>query len=99
MFDSSTEPQTFYKGSNIVRKAAVRQLRKAIEENPSILKPKRAYNLPQQGNRVAHKTAAKAETQGPLIKDFRVDDAKFKSQATKSSALQHSDNAENSEKA
>ena len=43
-------------------------------------------------------TAARAQTQGPLIKDLGVEDTKFKLQEMKSSAPQRSDNAETSEK-
>ena len=65
----------------------------------STRRPKRAYNLPQRSNRAAHTTAARAQTQGPLIKDLGVEDPKFKPQEPKSTASQRSDNAESSEKA
>ena len=52
-----------------------------------------------RGSRSAHTTAAKAKTQGLLIKDSRVVETKYKPQAIQTSAPQHSDNAETSEKA
>lgn len=59
-------------------------------------KPKRAYNLPQQGNRVFYTTAARAQTQDFLIKNFWVEEPR--SPETKLSAPQRSNNSETSKK-
>ena len=52
-----------------------------------------------QGSRSANSTAAKAITQGQLIKYSQLVKTKSKLQAIQTSAPQHSDNAETSEKA
>lgn len=61
-------------------------------------KPKHAYNLPQQGNRAAYITAAGAQMHGLLMKESRQKILSLNLE-TKSSAPQHSDIADTSEKA
>lgn len=67
-------------------------------------RPKQAYNLLQQSNRVAHTTtayttAARAQIQSTFIKNRKVcEDIKVRPQEKKLSAFQRSDNTETSKK-
>lgn len=60
---------SFAKASNKIRRAKTRQLRE-IHDN-SLPKPKQAYNLFQRSNCAAYTTAARAQSQGSIMKNSK----------------------------